>query len=101
VHLLQVRLRVGARLDPLRDHRRDHRDPDRRQPALRLLRRGAAMSQATPMQSQGPGEAVAPLVPLAPRRWWRPPTGNPLGRAVYLALLAFCTFVFLYPFAWA
>ena len=59
------------------------------------------MSQATPMQSQGPGEAVAPLVPLAPRRWWRPPTGNPLGRLLYIALLGFCTFVFLYPFVWA
>jgi multiple sugar transport system permease protein len=59
------------------------------------------MSQATPMQSQGPGEASAPLVPLAPRRWWRPPTGNPIGRLLYLALLAFCTFVFLYPFVWA
>jgi multiple sugar transport system permease protein len=59
------------------------------------------MSQATPMQSQGPGEATAPLVPLAPRRWWRPPTGNPVGRLLYLALLAFCTFVFLYPFVWA
>jgi multiple sugar transport system permease protein len=53
------------------------------------------------MQSQGPGEASAPLVPLTPRRWWRPPTGNPIGRLLYLALLAFCTFVFLYPFVWA
>jgi multiple sugar transport system permease protein len=60
------------------------------------------MSQASPMQSQGPAQAVAPLAPLVPRRrWWRPPTGNPVGRALYLLLLAFCTFIFLYPFVWA
>jgi multiple sugar transport system permease protein len=60
------------------------------------------MSQASPMQSQGPAQAVAPLAPLVPRRrWWRPPTGNPIGRALYLLLLAFCTFIFLYPFVWA
>jgi multiple sugar transport system permease protein len=60
------------------------------------------MSQASPMQSQGPAQASAPLTPLVPRRrWWRPPTGNPAGRALYLLLLAFCTFIFLYPFVWA
>jgi multiple sugar transport system permease protein len=60
------------------------------------------MSQASPMQSQGPAQAVGPLAPLVPRRrWWRPPTGNPVGRALYLLLLAFCTFIFLYPFVWA
>jgi multiple sugar transport system permease protein len=60
------------------------------------------MSQATPVQGQGPGQAIAPVAPLAPRRrWWRPPTGNPVGRVFFLALLAFCTFLFLYPFVWA
>jgi multiple sugar transport system permease protein len=43
-----------------------------------------------------------PVEPLAPRRrWWRPATGNPVARLVYFAILAFCTFLFMYPFIWA
>jgi len=61
------------------------------------------MSTASPIQAQGPASAVPPPVePVAPRRrWWRPPTGNPIMRVVYLAILAFCTFLFMYPFVWA
>jgi multiple sugar transport system permease protein len=60
------------------------------------------MSTASPIQSQGPGLSVPPPVePLAPRRRrWRPPVRG-FGRVFYLALLALCTFVFLYPFVWA
>jgi len=60
------------------------------------------MTEVSLVQAQGPAQAIPPVAPIVPsRRWWRPPTGNPLGRAFYLALLAFCTFVFLYPFVWA
>ena len=61
------------------------------------------MSTASPVQAQGPAAAVPPPVePLAPRRrWWRPATGNPVARVIYLAVLAFCTFLFMYPFIWA
>jgi multiple sugar transport system permease protein len=61
------------------------------------------MSTASPIQAQGPAAAVPPPVePLAPRRrWWRPATGNPVARAIYFAILAFCTFLFMYPFIWA
>jgi multiple sugar transport system permease protein len=60
------------------------------------------VSEASPVQAQGPAQAIPVVPPIAPRRrWWRPPTGNPLTRALYLLLLAFCTFVFLYPFVWA
>jgi multiple sugar transport system permease protein len=60
------------------------------------------MSQASPVQSQGPMQAVPPAAVVeAPRRWWRPPAGHVLGRAIYFAILAICTFLFLYPFVWA
>lgn len=59
------------------------------------------MSQASPAQAQGPMQAVPPAVVEPPRRWWRAPTGHPLGRTIYFAILTICTFVFLYPFVWA
>jgi multiple sugar transport system permease protein len=60
------------------------------------------MSQPGLPQSQGPAQAIPPTPPLVrPRRLWRPPAGGPAGRALYLVLLSFCTFVFIYPFAWA
>jgi multiple sugar transport system permease protein len=60
------------------------------------------MSQASPVQAQGPAQAIPPAAPIVPsRRWWRPPTGNPAGRVVFLAVLGLCTFLFLYPFVWA
>ena len=43
VRVLQHGLRVGAGVAALRDQHRDHGRSDRRQPALRLLRGGAAM----------------------------------------------------------
>jgi multiple sugar transport system permease protein len=58
-------------------------------------------SQAGPIQAQGPAQPIPPVEPFAPeRRWWRP-TKSPVGRAVYLGLLALCTVIFLYPFLWA
>jgi multiple sugar transport system permease protein len=60
------------------------------------------MSEVTPVQAQGPAQALPVAPPIAPgRRFWRPPTGNPVGRALYLAVLALCTVIFLYPFVWA
>jgi multiple sugar transport system permease protein len=60
------------------------------------------MSQASPIQSQGPMQAVPPdVVVEPPRRWWRPPAGHVAGRAIYFGILTICTFLFLYPFVWA
>jgi multiple sugar transport system permease protein len=59
------------------------------------------MSQASPIEAQGPMQAVPPVPPVVPsRRWWRP-TGNPIARLLYLAILTFCTILFVYPFLWA
>ena len=59
------------------------------------------MSQASPIEAQGPMQAVPPVPPIAPaRRRWRP-TGNPFAKVLYLAILAFCTVLFVYPFLWA
>jgi multiple sugar transport system permease protein len=58
-------------------------------------------SVASPTPSQGPAQPLPAVEPLAPRRrWWTRPA-SPLARLVYYALLAFCTFLFVYPFVWA
>jgi multiple sugar transport system permease protein len=60
------------------------------------------MSQASPVQAQGPMQAVPPAAIVEPpRRWWRPPAGHLLSRTIYFAILGLCTFLFLYPFVWA
>ncbi len=59
------------------------------------------MSIASPQQSQGPAQALPPMEPLAPKRRWYRPTVGGAQRAVYYVLLAFCTFLFVYPFIWA
>jgi multiple sugar transport system permease protein len=58
---------------------------------------------AGPIQGQSAGGVgIPPMPPIVPeRRWWRRPTGNPIGTALYLAVLAFMTFIFIYPFLWA
>ena len=61
--VLQLRLRLGARVAALRDHQRRHADPDRRQPPVRLLRGQPADERRR--------RAVAGRVRIRPPRWRR------------------------------
>jgi multiple sugar transport system permease protein len=59
------------------------------------------MSQASPIEAQGPMQAIPPVPPIAPEtQWWRR-TSSRLAKAFYLAILALCTVLFVYPFLWA
>ncbi|MFL5928280.1 MAG: carbohydrate ABC transporter permease [Gaiellaceae bacterium] len=59
------------------------------------------MSQASPVQAQGPAQPIPPAPPVAPaERRWRP-SARPFTRTLYFAFLAFCTVLFVYPFVWA
>jgi multiple sugar transport system permease protein len=61
------------------------------------------VSQASPIEAEGPLAVPPPTPPVVPARsrWRRPVTGNPIARLLYVAILAFCTLVFVYPFVWA
>ena len=84
-----IRLRVGARVGAVRDHRDHHRDPDRRQSPFRLLRRERqAMSTASPVQARArpprcrrrSSRSLRAAAGGARRR------GNPVARVIYLAV---------------
>jgi multiple sugar transport system permease protein len=55
----------------------------------------------TPVGAPPPAQVppVAPEAPASRRRWL--PEGNPIKTAIYLALLAGLTVIFVYPFLWA
>jgi multiple sugar transport system permease protein len=56
---------------------------------------------ATPIAGQGASVAVPPTPPIAERPAGRQRLAHGVSRALYYALLAICTVVFLYPFVWA
>ena len=59
------------------------------------------MSQATPITAEGPKQTLpVGATPVGPVRR-RLQSARPLAKAFYLALLAFCTVIFIYPFLWA
>ena len=60
------------------------------------------MSQSSPIQAEGPlAVPPPPGPPVTPRRFSLRGSAGPVRKAIYLALLAFCTVIFTYPFLWA